>query len=128
MDTMFIYPALAARRARRQWPFQANQWPLQQPFINFPLQYQPATPLPLLPPQPARPAPPPPVPSQTESVLTALLQLCGVAAEGYVRFVVLPEMKAEIRAELKEAARKNRLGDVACLLLADYGLNKLSNS
>jgi hypothetical protein len=126
---MFIYPAPAARRARRQWPFQSNQWPLQQPFINFPLQYQPVTPLPLLAPQPPRHAPQPqPVPSQTGSVVKAILQLCGVVAEGYVRLVVLPEMKAEVRAELKEAARKNRLGDVACLLLADYGLNKLSNS
>ena len=71
---------------------------------------------------------PAPRPSDLERLIGVVFQLAKVLAEGYVKFVLLPKQKAEVCTELKEAVRKNRAGDVVWLLLATYGLNKMSGN
>jgi hypothetical protein len=57
-----------------------------------------------------------------------VLQLAGVLAEAYVRVVVVPKLKAEVDAELEEAARDKHVGDLVGLLVLKYGLHKASDN
>lgn len=69
-----------------------------------------------------------PNPSDLERLIGGVFQLAGVFAVAYAKYVLIPQLKAEVDAELKEAARDERIGDFVALLLLKYGLHKASDN
>ena len=124
-----MFPSLEMPQLGLAWPQQRSIFTLG----SFPTL---ATPFAIGQPQFDQPEPaqliqqqtPAPRPSDLERLIGGVFQLARVLVEGYVRFVLLPKLKAEVRTELKEAVRKNRAGEVVGLLLATYGLNKMSGN
>lgn len=122
---MFMHIAAAARESD---PYELQYPQLYNPF-NQPISFQVATPLSYPRPQVNQPTQTQQAgPSDLERLIGGLFQVAGALAVGYVKFIVVPQLKAEVDAELKEAARDERMGDFAALLLFKYGLNKASGN
>lgn len=122
----FQIAAMAAERENNQYGF---EYPQLYNSFNYPVTLQAARPLPYAQPQVSQPVQTPQSgPSDLERLIVGGLQLAGVLAEAYIQFVVVPKLKAEVDAELKEAAREERVGDFVGLLMLKYGLNKASGN
>jgi hypothetical protein len=131
-----MHPYLMTMRAQAADPYGTN---FNNPF-SFPSDlYDPYVLRPVIPwqpppqhaPQPAQPIQrqtPAPSPSDLERLIGGVIQVASVLAEGYVKFVLLPNLNAEVHIELKEAVRKNRLEDVIGLVAVKNILDKLSDS